>query len=193
MRCGLAKTITAPHLIFAVTCVVWCSLEFSQNHNCIISHFCGHMCIAVYKMRFEEGIFFKFWVFRIQPKTNFSLCFGSSLNYWAIFSLFWADFPSQHLLGLSNYIYIYIYLKTRVIKPLIIYLILKINILIYREGAVWYSFLITKPQTALHHTVWCIITCGAVHYYLWCNAVMPFCRLFGVVYAICAVWWTPYI
>jgi len=51
-----------------------------------------------------------------------------------------------------------------------------------------YGFLIIKPQTALHHAVWCTITCGAVHYYLWCSTVMPFCGLFGVVYAICAVW-----
>ena len=31
--CNLGKTITTPYLIFAVTCVVRCGLEFSQNHN----------------------------------------------------------------------------------------------------------------------------------------------------------------
>ena len=36
------------------------------------------------------------------------------------------------------------------------------------------GFLIIKPQTALHHAVWC----GAVYYYLQCGAVMPFCGLF---------------
>ena len=36
------------------------------------------------------------------------------------------------------------------------------------------GFLIIKPQTALHHAVWC----GAVHYYLRCGAVMPFCGRF---------------
>ena len=46
----LAKTITAPHLIFAVTYAVRCGLEFSQNHNHNAPHFCNHMCGAVYKM-----------------------------------------------------------------------------------------------------------------------------------------------
>ena len=32
------------------------------------------------------------------------------------------------------------------------------------------NFLIIKPQTALHHAVWC----GAVQDYLRCDAVMPF-------------------
>ena len=36
------------------------------------------------------------------------------------------------------------------------------------------NFLIIKPQTALHHAVWC----GAVHYYLQCGVVMPFCGRF---------------
>ena len=36
------------------------------------------------------------------------------------------------------------------------------------------GFLIIKPQTALHHVVWC----SAVHYYLRCGVVMPFCRQF---------------
>ena len=51
--------------------VVW----FSQNYNCIASHFCGHMCSAVYKMWFEVGLFFKFWAFPTRSKTNFFLCF----------------------------------------------------------------------------------------------------------------------
>ena len=37
------------------------------------------------------------------------------------------------------------------------------------------GFLIIKPQTALHHAVWC----GAVQDYLRCGAVMPFCGQFG--------------
>ena len=41
--------------------------------------------------------------------------------------------------------------------------------LIYIEGAVQCSFLIIKPQTALHHAVRSTITCGAV---------IPFCRWF---------------
>ena len=63
VRCGfgsfLAKTITAPYLIFAVTCAVRCGLEFSQNHNCTAPHFCGYMCDTMYKMRFEVSIFFQ--------------------------------------------------------------------------------------------------------------------------------------
>ena len=85
LQCGLAKTITAPHLVFAVTCAVrcnavWCGLEFSQNHNHTASHFCDHMCDTMYKMRFEVGIFFKFWDFPTQPKTNFSPFFGPSFK-----------------------------------------------------------------------------------------------------------------
>ena len=80
MQCGLAKTITVPHLIFAVTYVVRCDLEFSQNHNRTAPHFCGHMCDVVYKMRFEINIFFKFWVFPSKPKTNFCFCFGPSFK-----------------------------------------------------------------------------------------------------------------
>ena len=63
----------------------------------------------MYKMLFEVGIFFKFWAFPTQAKTNFSLFLG---------------FSSQHLLGLLNFFF---FLKTRVIKLIIIYLILKIN------------------------------------------------------------------
>ena len=69
---------------FYVWCgVVQCGLKFSQNHNCTISHFCDYICGAVYKMWFEwfeVGIFFKFWAFSTPPKTNFSLCFGSSFK-----------------------------------------------------------------------------------------------------------------
>ena len=66
-----------------VICVVQCNLEFSQNHNRITPHFCDHMCDAVYKMRFERleiGIFFKFWAFSTQPKTNISLYFEPSFK-----------------------------------------------------------------------------------------------------------------
>ena len=78
MRCGLTKTIIVLQLIFAIACavrcgVVWCDLKFSQNHNRTAAHFCGYMCDTMYKMRFEVNIFFKFWAFPTQPKTNFSL------------------------------------------------------------------------------------------------------------------------
>ena len=103
---------------------MWCGLEFSQNHNRTTPYFCGHMCDAMYKIRFEISIFFKFWIFPTQPKTNFSLFLGQVLNYCARFSLFWVDFSSQHLLRLQT---IFFFFLTRVIKLLIIYLILKIN------------------------------------------------------------------
>ena len=66
----------APYFCSHMCSVVQCGLEFSQNHNRTASHFCGYICSAVYKMWFEwfeVGIFFKFWVFLTQPKTNFSL------------------------------------------------------------------------------------------------------------------------
>ena len=80
LRCGLTKIIIAPHLVFAVICAVWCGLEFSQNHNRIALHFCSYMCDTMYKMRFEVSIFFKFWVFPTQPKTNFSLFLGQDVH-----------------------------------------------------------------------------------------------------------------
>ena len=85
LRCSLTKIITALHLIFAVTCAVWCGLEFSQNYNRTALHFCDHMCDTMYKMRFEVSIFFKFWAFLTQSKTNFSLFWGQVLNYCASF------------------------------------------------------------------------------------------------------------
>ena len=130
----------------------------------------------MYKMQFEVDIFFKFWAFPTQFKTNFSLFLGQVLNYWASFSLFWVGFPSQHLLGLLNVFFFFG--KTRVIKLLIIYLILKIiNILIYRESAVrcgLCGFLTIKLKTALHH----MVRCHTVHYYLRCGAVIPFYERF---------------
>ena len=79
-------------------------------------------------MRFEVCIFFKFWAFPTHPKTNFSLFLGQDLNYLANFSLFWVGFSRRYLLGLSNYLKKK--KKTRVIKLIKIYLILKINKLI---------------------------------------------------------------
>ena len=73
--------------------------------------------------QFETSIFFKFWAFPAQPKIDFFF-FGQVLNYLASFSLFLVGFLYQHLLGLLNFFF---FLKIRVIKLLIIYLILKIN------------------------------------------------------------------
>ena len=115
--------------------VMRCGLEFSQNHNCTTPHFCNHMCCATYNMQFIASIFFKFWIFPTQLKTDFSVCFGPSFKLRASFSLFWTSVSNQHLLGLLNFFF---FLKTRVIKIFIIYLILKIYIyiLIYSESAV---------------------------------------------------------
>ena len=46
------------------------------------------------------------------------------------------------------------------------------------------GFLIIKPQTALHHAVWC----GVVRCTITCGAVIPFCGWFGAVCAVYAVW-----
>ena len=46
------------------------------------------------------------------------------------------------------------------------------------------GFLIIKPQTALHHALWC----SAVQDYLRCGAVMPFCRQFWCsFYGLCGL------
>ena len=137
LRCGLAKIITALHLTFTVTCTVQCDamqcdLEFSQNHNHIAPHFCDHMCGTMYKMWFEQievGIFFKFWAFSIQLKTNFYLYFEPSFK---ILSQFFFILNRLSQSTLTRVIKLLFFLKTRIIKLLIIYLIL-----IYREGAVW--------------------------------------------------------
>ena len=114
VRCGFKLFLTLHRSLFLwshVWCsVVQCGLKFSQNYNCIAPYFCGHMYSMVYKMRFEwleVGIFFKFWAFSIQSKTNFPFVLGQVLNYWANFSLFWVGFPSQHLLELSNFFFFF--------------------------------------------------------------------------------------
>ena len=117
--------------------------------------------------------FSNFGFFLPSPRLIFPFILVKVLNYWASFSLFWVGFLNQYLLGLSNY---FLFLgKTRVIKLLIIYLILKlIKYIDVKKGAVQCGFLIIKPQTTLHLAVWC----GAVQYYLRCDAVMPFCGRF---------------
>ena len=143
---------------------VWYSLEFSQKHNRTVplAVTCVILCI---RCGLKSVYFFKLWAFPTQPKTIFSLFLGQVLNYWASFSLFWVGFSSQHLLRLLN---IFFFLKTRVIKLLKIYLILKINkyINILRGcGAVRFvrfSYYKTANRTA---------PCGVVQ----CGVVMPFC------------------
>ena len=114
--------------------------------------------------------FSNFELFLPSSRLIFPFVFDQVLNYWIGFSLFWIGFPNQHLLRLLNLKK----KKNRIIKPLIIYIILKIYILIYRDGAVRCGFLIIKPQITLHHAVWC----SAVHCYLRCGAVIPFCERF---------------
>ena len=131
-----------------------------------------------------KSIYFSiFGLFLPSPKLIFPFILGKVLNYWTSFSLFWVSFSSQHLLVLSNFFF---FLKARVIKLLKIYLILKINILIYREGAVRYSLcncLIIKPQIVLHHAVQCTITCDAMQ-------LCHFASNFGAIFAVCTIWWT---
>ena len=47
LRCGLAKTITAPHLIFAVTCVVRCGVVYSLAKTIIALHLIFAVTCAV--------------------------------------------------------------------------------------------------------------------------------------------------
>ena len=125
----------APHLIFAVTCAVWC-IRYGLK--------------PVYFSNFE--------LFLSNPKLIFPFVLDTVLNYWVSFSLFRDGFFNQYLLQLLNYIYIYIYiyiLKTRVIKLLIIYLI-------FREGVVQCSSLhhaeqctVTYSAMRLYHFVGC--------------------------------------
>ena len=130
LLCNLTKTIIVPHLIFAVTCAVQCGLEFSQNHNHTAPHFCSHICSAVYKIRFkrfEVNIFFKFWVFLTQPKTNFLLCFGPSFKLLNQFFFILGLLSQSTLDRIIKLLLLFFFLKIRVIKLLIIYLVLKIN------------------------------------------------------------------
>ena len=83
LRCGLAKIITAPHLIFAVTCLVWCCLEFSQNYNHIALHFYDHMYGAVRFIRCGLKLiyFSNFGFFLPILKLIFPFILGQVLNY----------------------------------------------------------------------------------------------------------------
>ena len=93
------------HLIFVVTYAVWYNLEFSQNNNRTVPHFCSYMCGAVYKIQFEAGIFSNFGLFLLNPKLIFPCVLGQVLNYWVSFSLFWVDFLNKHFLGLLNFFF----------------------------------------------------------------------------------------
>ena len=153
MRCGLslAKTITAPHLIFAVTYAVRyirCSLNDLK---------------LVY--------FSNFRFFLPNPKLIFLFVLVQILNYWASFSLFWVGFLNQHLIGLSNYFFFW---KTRVIKLLIIYLILKI--LIYRR--VWCGTVTNR-----------IAPCGVVQ----CSAILLAVQCTYAILRMVLVWFLRFV
>ena len=110
-----------------------------------------------------------FGFFPAQSKTDFSLCFVpifKLLNFFFFELAFLIN--TCYLLELLNYFF---FLKIRVIKLLIIYLI-------YREGVVWCGFLIIKPQIALHYAVRFTVAYGAVRLCLFASG-------FG---EICAVW-----
>ena len=85
VQCGLslAKTITAPHRIFAVTYAVRyirCSLNDLK---------------LVY--------FSNFGLFLPSSKLIFPFVLVQVLNYWASFSLFWVGFLNQTILGCYDY------------------------------------------------------------------------------------------
>ena len=165
MRCGLelAKTIIALHLIFAVTCAVWCIK-------------CG------LKLIYFSG----FELFPPSKKLIFLFVLGQVLKYWASFFFF---FGLAFLINTYKgyYYYYFFFLKTRVIKLFFffwrsiklwinnIFNIKKINILIYRKGVVRFSY-----YKIANCTVQCIVTYGAV-------------RLFHFAGNFGAVWWTPLV
>ena len=106
-----------------------------------------------------KSIYFSnFGFFLLSQKLFFPLFLGQVLNYWASFSLFWIDFSSQHLLRLLNFFFFW---KTRIIKLLIIYLILKINkyINIKRQCGVVRFMRFSYYKTANRTT-----PCGVVRY-----------------------------
>ena len=100
------------------------------------------------------------------PSSNwfFPVVLGKVLNYWASFSLFLASFYNQRLLALLNY-YFFVE-KTRVIKLLIIYLILKNKYINIFRGC---GFLIIKPQIVLYHVIRCgyAILLKVLVWFLW--------------------------
>ena len=116
-RCGLAKIIYAPHLIFAFTyavqCgVVWRGLDFSQNCNRTAPHLifvvtCVIWCIRCSLNSLKLIYFSNFGFFPPSPKLIFHFVLGQILNYWISFSLFWDGFPSQHLLGYQTFFFLY--------------------------------------------------------------------------------------
>ena len=82
LRCGLSKIIIASRLIFAVIYAV--RFKFSQNHNRTASHFCGHICGAVYKCGLNDLkliYFSNFGFFLPSPKLIFSFVLVQVLNY----------------------------------------------------------------------------------------------------------------
>ena len=84
--CGLANTITTLHLIFTSTCVVWCSLEFSQKHNHTAPHFmvtCAAWCIRCGLNSLKLYIF-QFLGFSC-PGQDFPHCFGLSFKLLSLF------------------------------------------------------------------------------------------------------------
>ena len=107
--------------------------------------------------------------------------------YWTIFYTIELVFLYFRLAFLVNtcqgYQTFFFFFKTKVIKLLIIYLILKVNknINIQRGcGAVRFSYYKTANRTT---------PCGVVHCYLWCGAIVSFfeqfwcdfCSLCGLV------------
>ena len=131
------------------------------------THFCGHIYSMVYKMRFEWlklGIFFKFWTFSTQSKTNFFfLYFGSIFKLLNQFFFILSCFYQLTVARVIKLFYLFI-LKTRVIKLLIMYLILKINK--YINIQTWCNAVrfvqFSYYKTANHTTPHCTMRCGAV-------------------------------
>ena len=123
--CGLAKTITVPYLIFAITYAVRYGVV--QNlaktitaPRLIFAVTCAILCI---RCNLKQVYFSNFGLFLLSPKLIFPLFFWLSFKLLSqfFFILGWL-FQST----LARVIKLFFW-KTKVIKLLIIYLILKIN------------------------------------------------------------------
>ena len=134
--------------------VVWCGLEFNQNHNRTAPYFAITCVVRCTRCSLKLVYFSNFEFFLPSQKLIFFFSFILSqiINYWTSFSLFLADFFNQKLLRLLNY--------NNIKKKKYIY--------IYIEGAVWFVWFFN------YKTINCTVPCGVMR----CSAVMPFCEWF---------------
>ena len=109
--------------------------------------------------------------------------------YWTIFytiELVFLYFRLAFLVNTCQGYQTFFFLKTKVIKLLIIYLILKVNKNINIQkgcGAMQFSY---------YKTANCTTPCGVMHCYLWCGAIISFFKQFWCDFcSLCGLVNTP--